>query len=151
MDPEKAFDQVPREMVKWAMRKLDVDEWLIWAVMTIYRNNSSVIRVNNTVGDKFHVKVGVYQGSSLICLLFVIVLEALWRESRSTLPWEMFYADDLVIIAESLLELDTWYAAWKHCLEDKGLRVNLAKTKVMISDINQGSTFTSAKHLYGVC
>ena len=150
MDPEKAFDQVPSEMVKWAMRKLDVDEWLIWAVMTIYRNNSNVIRVNNTMGDKFHVKVGVHQGSSLICL-FVIVLEALWRESRSTLPWEMFYADDLVIIAESLLELDTWYAAWKHCLEDKELRVNLAKTKVMISDINQGSTFTSAKHLRGVC
>ena len=36
---EKAFDRIPREVVKWAMRKLGVDEWLIRAVMTIYRNS----------------------------------------------------------------------------------------------------------------
>ena len=48
----------------------------------------------------------------------------------------MLHADDLVIIAESLEELDTRYAAWKKCMEVKGLRVNLAKAKVMISDVN---------------
>ena len=32
---EKAFDQIPRDMVKWAMRKLGVDEWLIRAVITM--------------------------------------------------------------------------------------------------------------------
>ena len=37
-------------------------------------------------------------------LLFVIVLKALFREYRTTLPCEMLYVDDLVIIAESLDE-----------------------------------------------
>ena len=79
MDLEKAFDQVPREVVKTAMRKLGVNEWLIRIVMTMYKNNNSVIRANNTVGDKFDVKVGVHQGSALSSLLFVVVLEPLLR------------------------------------------------------------------------
>ena len=50
--------------------------------MTMYRNSNSVNRVNNTVGDKFRVKVGVHQVSVLIPLLLVIVLEILLRECR---------------------------------------------------------------------
>ena len=33
-------------------------------------------------------------------VLFVIVMEALSREFRVALPWELLYADDLVVIAE---------------------------------------------------
>ena len=36
VDLEKAFDRVPRE-VRWALRKLRVDEWLIHTVMALYR------------------------------------------------------------------------------------------------------------------
>ena len=49
-------------------------------------------------------KVGVHQGSVLSPLLFIIVLEAMSREFRCGVPWEDLYADDLVIIAESLSE-----------------------------------------------
>ena len=40
----------------------------------------------------------------------------------------MVHVDNLVIIADSFKELDTRYDAWKHCMECKGLRVNLGKT-----------------------
>ena len=40
-------------------------------------------------------------GSALSPLLFVIVTEALSREFRVALPWELLYADDLVVIAET--------------------------------------------------
>ena len=36
-------------------------------------------------------------------------------------------------------------------MEGKGLRVNLAKTEVMIIVVNQGLTITSGKHPCGVC
>ena len=45
----------------------------------------------------------------------------------------MLYAGDLVIIAESFVELDNQHAAWKCHLEGKRLRVNLAKTKVIVT------------------
>ena len=48
--------------------------------------------------------MGVHQGSVLSPLLFIIVLEALSREFRAGVPWEDLYADDLVIIADSLEE-----------------------------------------------
>ena len=73
------------------------------------------------------------------------------RENVKALPWQMLSVNDLVIITKSFEELDARYAAWKHCKEGKGLRVNLATTKVMIKDINRGPTFSSGKHPCGVC
>ena len=47
------------------IRKLCVSKWLIRAVVTMYRNSNSVIRVNNIVVDKSDVEVGVHQASVL--------------------------------------------------------------------------------------
>ena len=51
------------------MRKLGVDEWLIETVMATYKDSNSAVRVNNTVGEKFNVEVGMHQGSVLSPLL----------------------------------------------------------------------------------
>ena len=48
-------------------------------------------------------------------------------------PWEDLWAHDLVIIAESLEECVRRLLTWKDALEEKGLRVNAGKTKIMIS------------------
>ena len=72
-------------------------------------------------------KVSVHQGSLLSLLLFIIVLEALSCEFRSGVPWEDLYADDLVIIAESL-KCVRRLLTWKEAMEEKGLKVNAGKT-----------------------
>ena len=71
--------------------------------------------------------MGMHQGSALSPLLFVIVMEAISREFRVALPWELLYADDLAVIAEIEEELIKRLNEWK----DKGMRVNMNKTKVM--------------------
>ena len=43
VDLEKAFDRVPREVVRWALRKLGVDEWLIRTVMALYTEACTVV------------------------------------------------------------------------------------------------------------
>jgi len=43
----------------------------------------------------------MHQGSVLSPLPFVIVMEALSREFRAALPWELLYTHDLVLIAET--------------------------------------------------
>jgi len=43
----------------------------------------------------------MHLGSALSPLLFVIVMETLSREFTVALLWELLYADDLVVIAES--------------------------------------------------
>ena len=60
------------------------------------------------------------------------MLEALSHEFRCGVPWEDLYADDLVIIAESLEECVRRFLTWKEAMKEKGLRVNAEKTKIML-------------------
>lgn len=151
VDLEKAFDRVPRKVIWWAMRKVEVPEWIVKLVQILYQNARSQVRVNNSYSDVFNVKVGVHQGSVLSPLLFIIVLEALSQEFRTGCPWEILYADDLVIIAESMDEMLSKLKRWKEHLEAKGLRVNMGKTKVLISGKNLESLTNSGKHPCSVC
>ena len=57
----------------------------------VYRCKTVVRTVyGNSKG--FEVKVGMHQGSGLSPLLFMIVKEAIYREFRVALPWELLYA-----------------------------------------------------------
>ena len=132
IDLEKAFDRVPWKVVWWALRKLGVEEWIVRLVQGMYANVRSCVHVGEGYSEEFEVKVGVHQGSVLSPLLFIIVHEALSREFRSGVPREDLYADDLVIIAESLEECVRRLLTWKEAMEKKGLRVNAGKTKIMI-------------------
>ena len=64
---------------------------------------------------------------------FAIVLKVRSRGFSAGLPWELLYADDLVIMAESLDELSVKLERCKAELSVKGLKVNTKKTKTMIS------------------
>ena len=50
---------------------------------------------------------------------------------REGLPWEMLYADDLVLVGKCEEELKEKLRKWNECLKDKGLKINEGKTKVM--------------------
>jgi len=80
VDLEKAFDRVPREVIRWAMRKLRVEEWLVLAVMSMYTGAKTVVRTVYGNSSGFEVKAGMHQGSALSPLLFVTVMEAISRE-----------------------------------------------------------------------
>ena len=72
---EKAFDHVPGKVIWWALRKLGVEEWIVRLVQGMYTNARSGVRVGEGFSKEFEVKVGVYQGSILSPLLFIIVLD----------------------------------------------------------------------------
>ena len=57
MDLEKAFDRIPREVIRWAMYKLGVEEWLISAVMSMYTGAKTV--------EQFMVTVKVFRLTSV--------------------------------------------------------------------------------------
>ena len=89
----------------------------------MYENAKSAVDINSSIGDPFPVKVGVHQGSVLSPLVFIIVLESLSMEFRTWLPWELLYADDLMLMADSIKELEFLFERWKSGMEQKGLRV----------------------------
>ena len=115
------------------MWKLRINEWIIQIVKSMYDNAHSKVRITNSSSNPINVSVGVHQRSMLSPLLFIIVMEALSCEFRTGCPWELLFADDLVIVAESLGELKVRLKNWKDGLEEKGLKVNIGKTKVLYS------------------
>ena len=151
VDLEKAFDRVPRKILWWALRLVGVDEWIVRVIISMYENASSKVRVNDAYSNSVNVNVGVHQGSVLSPLLFIIVLEAISREFRTGCPWEMLYADDLVITDEDPDQLEEMLSIWKRSLESHGLRVNMGKTKVMISGPGLETLKDSGQHPCGVC
>ena len=120
-------------------------------VQGMYANARSRVRVGEGYSEEFEVKVGVHQGLVLTPLLFIIVLEALSREFRFGVPWEDLYANDLVIIAESLEECVRRLLTWKEEMEKKGLRVNAGKTKIMICGTGLDLLQSSGEFPCAVC
>ena len=45
---------------------------------------------------------------------------------------EILYADDLVLMSESLEDLRESFPMWKSALESKRLEVNVGKTKMLV-------------------
>ena len=66
-----------------------------------------------------------HQGSVLSPLLFVAEMEVVTWGVKEGLPWELLYADDLVLIAQSPEELREKVLKWKKCMEAKGLKINV--------------------------
>jgi len=67
-----------------------------------------------------------YISNMTVSLLFVIVMEAISREFRVALPWELLYADDLAVIAETEEELLKRLNEWKDNVQSKGMRVMIS-------------------------
>jgi len=133
------------------MRKLGVEEWLVSAVMSMYRGAKTVVRTVYDNSSGFEVKVGMHQGSALSPLLFVIVMEAISREFRVALRWELLYADESVVIAETEEDLIKRLNEWNNNVENRGMRVDMNKTKVVISGEYQKPLQKAARWLCGVC
>ena len=74
VDLEKAFDRVPWKVIWWALRESGVEEWTAWLVQGMCAYARSLVCVGQDFIQEFEVKVGVYQGSILSPLLFIIVL-----------------------------------------------------------------------------
>jgi len=78
-------------------------------------------------------------------------MEAISREIRVALLWELLYADDLAIIAETEEERIQRLNEWKDNAESKGLRVNMNETKVTISGERQKVRQKAVRWPCGVC
>ena len=80
-------------------------------------------------------------------------MEAISRKFRVALPWELLYADDLAVIAETEEELNKRLneCQWKDNVESKGMRVNINKTKVTVSGERQKVRQKAARWPCGVC
>ena len=95
-------------------------------------------------------KVGLYQGSVLSLLVFTIVVDAVTENVRNGLMSDMLYADDLVLMSETMEGLREKFSKWKEVFESTWLKVNIGKTKVVVSGA-EGDVSVSKIDPCGIC
>ena len=117
----------------------------------MYADAATTVHIKNNFSEKLGVKVGFHQRSFLSPLLFLIVMEALSQDCWRGYPWELLYANDLVIMKEFLDELLTQFTTWKDIFDTKGLQVYMSKTKILVSNPLAEHLIDPSKYPRGMC
>ena len=89
--------------------------------------------------EEFKLGVGPHQGSTLSPFLFAIIMDKLTEDIRKDAPWDMLFADDIVLFRQNLRELEDDLEMWRNALERRGLKVSRSKTEYLkAGDVDDG-------------
>ncbi|KAK3516227.1 hypothetical protein QTP70_006372 [Hemibagrus guttatus] len=141
VDLEKAFDRVPRGILWEVLWEYRVRGPLLRAVRSLYSQNRSLVRIASCKSDLFPVHVGLQQGCPLSPVLFIV----LYRISRHSQGLEgvqfgdhrissLIFADDVVLLAPSSLDLQHALGCFAVECEAAGMRVSISKSEAMVLD-----------------
>ncbi|XP_047486800.1 uncharacterized protein LOC125037643 [Penaeus chinensis] len=97
----------------------------------MYQGCRTKVRTPCGETEEFEVTVGVHQGSALSPFLFLVILECLTKDTRREAPWDMLFADDVVICTKTRQEVERRLETWRHALERRGLEVSRKKTEYL--------------------
>ena len=120
---------MPREEVWHCLRAKGTPEKYVRLVQNMYEGSKTTVRTAVGQTEPFRVRVGLHQGSALSSLLFAIVMDVLTEHIRRRSPWNMMYADDVVLLNDSKEEAERELECWRKALEWRGLRVSRSKTE----------------------
>ena len=141
VDFKKAFDSVPRDLLLKKLFDMGITGSFFNILRHIYTSDKASIKLGHSCSDFFNLDIGVRQGCILSPLLFNLFLSDLAKqfdtiESKPKLGNKginsLFWADDLVLFAESKEDLDRLLKILEtYCLNNH-LLINTKKTKCMI-------------------
>ena len=140
IDYSKAFDCVKHEKLIRCLEKLQIDKNDIQLLYNLYWTQKASIQLKDGPSDSFDIKRGVRQGCVVSPKLFNLYTEEIFRKADE-LPGinigghnvtNLRYADDTALLAESEEKLQAIVNIVSEESEDRGLYMNVKKTKTMV-------------------
>ena len=95
--------------------------------------------------EEFWVQVGVCQGSVLSPLIFAIAVDVITENARQGLMNEILYANELILIEESIKNLSEKFLKWQKAFENKDVKVNLKKAIVRGRETFEGEIYNNSR------
>ena len=131
IDLEKACDRVPREELWECLWLAETLECYIRIIKDMYDGATTTVRYAAGLTEEFKVGVGLQHGSALSPLLFTIIMDKLKEDIRKDAPWDMLFADDIVLFRQNHRELEDDLEMWRIALERRSLKVSRSKTEYL--------------------
>ena len=136
IDYHKAFDMVNHEEM---FNMINIPEYEKQLIIGLYAGAKLIVlRYNSKLGEKQQIGKGVLQGDALSPALFNVFIERILDKANikgdemgRKIPAELRYADDIVLIAESLDEMREKVGKVNVASKEEGMRINIRKTKAM--------------------
>ena len=142
IDYAKAFDRCQHHKMISALQKLGIDDKDIRLITNLYWNQSAQVKVEDQLTDQVKIMRGVRQGCVLSPILFNIYSEEIFAEALTNLELgiringefinNLRYADDTVLLATSLEDLQILIDRVRNASLRYGLDLNIRKTKFMV-------------------
>ncbi|TKS65465.1 putative 149 kDa protein ORF 2 [Collichthys lucidus] len=140
VDLEKAFDRVPRGVLRAVLREYEVPDPLIRAIRSLYSRCQSLVRIAGSKSDLFPVRVGLPQGCPLSPVLFITFMDRISRRSQGVEGLRfgglrigsLLFADDLVLLASSERDLQLSLEQFAAECEAAGMRISTSKSETMV-------------------
>jgi Reverse transcriptase (RNA-dependent DNA polymerase) len=79
----------------------------------MYTNIVTCVRICDGESDVFSIKIGLHQGSTLSPYIFSLVMDEIRKDIQGDIPWCMLFADNVVLIVESRIEIDQKLELWR--------------------------------------
>ncbi|KAK3565413.1 hypothetical protein QTP86_008018 [Hemibagrus guttatus] len=142
VDLEKAFDRVPRGILWEVLWEYGVRGPLLTAVRSLYNRSRSLVHIASCKSDLFPVLVGLRQGCPLSPVLFIVFMDRISRHSQGLEEVRfgdhrissLIFADDVVLLAPSSLDLQHALGRFAAECEAAGMRVSTSKSEAMVLD-----------------
>ena len=140
VDYEKAFDKVRHQDLFNILNDIGLDGKDLRLLEKLYWNQKAAVRVGGEVSEWQDIKRGVRQGCVLSPDLFNIYSEIIMRDLENLEGLKIGgqnlnnvrYADDTALVADSEEKLDILIKTLVQSSENRGLKLNTSKTKVML-------------------
>ena len=127
---------VPREVLWWVLKSKRVSSSYIQVLKDMYDEGMSRVRTIGGESRDFPITIGLHQASALSPYLFALVMDEITKNKQDDIPWCMMFADDIVLIDETLEGVDKKLELWRKTLECKGFKISRMKTEYLHCNFN---------------
>ena len=97
----------------------------------MYDGATTTVRSAAGLTEEFKIGVGFHQGSVLSPFLFAIIIDKLTEDIREDAPWDMLFADDIVLSRQNYRQLEEDLEIWRNALAKRDLKVSRSKTEYL--------------------